>query len=700
MLERNQDPLALVANHQMTPPHFNTFQSSYNNPQLQQLFPPSQYGSIHLTQHYSYTYPSQTQFNHSSVLTSYPYQSQMNHQTSYVPQIAYHSPQVITQPMTESPLVDSGLAVLVFFPGDDPIACLNKAMAFLIACGLRSCCFGIPMPLFKMARSQYNKFRGDTGKVIIVLVIRVMLLVLGEQCKWICKAVLVTNISNYGSDVISKEPHSETYLNDMENQSVHAMLDFEQTPVMDVTEKLALKEQVDSLKQNLYNQIKEKECLLQTFTIFKSESKEKEDKYMENEIDLEKKIKELHNIIFKDFGKRFVPQQELSADEAFGYHMLNPSTKSFDALPVKIESPKELPKLQDKDTTTCKLKEIIKINERKVQEIEVDYDYCEIEIKNVELENSVAKLILENECLCKEINHVKHVFKDQFDSIKKTRGCTKEQSDSLIDKMKLKSTENEDLKSQIQDKVFVITSLKNDLQKVKGKEIVDIAAQKPYANTIVPGMFKLDLDPLAHKLLQNREAHIDYLMYTQEQADILQGIVKKAKAKKPLDNAAKKVAATPKNNVKQVRFAEPLTSSRNIKQVASSKTSDSNTSVLSPTGLKCITSKCKSKPTGNKKNDMISKTPSRNIKNKIEAHPRKVNKKNHVVEPIRDVDVKQSQLNANSKLICATCCLDCSLISGFQMFKTYDREPLSAHKFVSKFLGTIRFRNDHIARIM
>ncbi|GJW92246.1 hypothetical protein Tco_0169799 [Tanacetum coccineum] len=34
--ERNQDPLAFVANQQMTPPHFNTYQSSYNNPQIQQ----------------------------------------------------------------------------------------------------------------------------------------------------------------------------------------------------------------------------------------------------------------------------------------------------------------------------------------------------------------------------------------------------------------------------------------------------------------------------------------------------------------------------------------------------------------------------------------------------------------------------------------------------------------------------------------
>ncbi|GKE67142.1 hypothetical protein Tco_1521303, partial [Tanacetum coccineum] len=133
----NQDPLPFVANHQMTPPHFNTYQSSYNNPQLQQQFPSSY---------------------HSSVQPSYPYQSQMNHQTSSAPQIAYQSPQVTTQLMTESPLMDSGFAVPVFSSGDDPIACLNKAIAFLTA----------------VASS-----RGDKVKVILVLGIRVMLLVLG-----------------------------------------------------------------------------------------------------------------------------------------------------------------------------------------------------------------------------------------------------------------------------------------------------------------------------------------------------------------------------------------------------------------------------------------------------------------------------------------------------------------------------------------
>ncbi|GKG11401.1 hypothetical protein Tco_0342801, partial [Tanacetum coccineum] len=49
------------------------------------------------------------------------------------PQVAYQSPQVPTQLVTESPFVDSGFAVLVFSPEDDPIACLNKAMSFLTA---------------------------------------------------------------------------------------------------------------------------------------------------------------------------------------------------------------------------------------------------------------------------------------------------------------------------------------------------------------------------------------------------------------------------------------------------------------------------------------------------------------------------------------------------------------------------------------
>ncbi|GJW29396.1 hypothetical protein Tco_0046271 [Tanacetum coccineum] len=98
----------------------------------------------------------------------------------------------------------------------------------------------------------------------------------------------------------------------------------------------------------------------------------------------------------------------------------------------------------------------------------------------MELENSVAKLLLENERLCNKINHVKQVFKELFDSIKKTRIRTKEQSDSLIDKLNLKSAENEDLKAQIQDK---------NGQKAKAKQPLD--KELDFASSILALQFCL-----------------------------------------------------------------------------------------------------------------------------------------------------------------------------------------------------------------
>nr|GFA69775.1 hypothetical protein [Tanacetum cinerariifolium] len=130
--------------------------------------------------------------------------------------------------------------------------------------------------------------------------------------------VLMANLSNYGLDVISEDKANQ----EKNNKSLTAELKrykerdktCEQRLNIDLSirekmidsqmddmikEKLALKQQIDSLEQNLSNQIKEKEYLLQTFTVFKSESKEKESKYIDKEIDLEKKIKELDNIVYK-----------------------------------------------------------------------------------------------------------------------------------------------------------------------------------------------------------------------------------------------------------------------------------------------------------------------------------------------------------------------------------------------------------------
>nr|GEU51137.1 hypothetical protein [Tanacetum cinerariifolium] len=50
------------------------------------------------------------------------------------------------------------------------------------------------------------------------------------------KVVLMANLSNYGSDIILEVPYFKPYHTDIDNQSVHAMQSFEQTPVIDFTD--------------------------------------------------------------------------------------------------------------------------------------------------------------------------------------------------------------------------------------------------------------------------------------------------------------------------------------------------------------------------------------------------------------------------------------------------------------------------------
>ncbi|GJR53280.1 hypothetical protein Tco_1403801 [Tanacetum coccineum] len=376
------------------------------------------------------------------------------------------------------------------------------------------------------------------------------------------KAVLMANLSNYGSDVISEVPHSESYHNAMDNQSVHEMQDFEQTPVVyfpdnEITsdsdavvvrllyEVLQLPMQSETYHNDMDNQSvhamqdfeqtpvidfynneihSDTNLYAQQDSMILSVIEQMSEQMINHVNNWEKANQEKNNELvnakldrYKEKVKTF--EQRLNIDLTLGYQNLFYLKKAQQIKPTlydgsvissqhvvmhvvddeetlileEVEALSELPMLQAKDTTICKLKEHIKSIRENDKEEKVKHDISELETINEELKNSVTKLLSKNERLCKEINHVKQVFKDQFDSIKKTRVCTKEQSDSLISKLNLKSVINEDLKAQIQDMVFVITSLKNDLRKFRGKEIVENAAQIPIATTIAPGMFKLDI---------------------------------------------------------------------------------------------------------------------------------------------------------------------------------------------------------------
>ncbi|GJY86602.1 retrovirus-related pol polyprotein from transposon TNT 1-94 [Tanacetum coccineum] len=274
------------------------------------------------------------------------------------------------------------------------------------------------------------------------------------------------------------------------------------------------------------------------------------------------------NRLSKDFGKRFVPQQELSDEQA-----LHPNTDQAASSPVKIEAPQELPKMKaavqyhvDKQCFEIQKKQFLIENDRLMDQIisqdivnivvnssldiynsvnvnssvamndSVNYveivkkDIDEIKTINVELEHRVTKLIAENE-------HLKQTYKQLYDLVKPSRVQAKEHVESLVNQLNQKSVEITDLNAQIQEKVFVIT-LKNDLRKFKGKDIVNNAAQASNATTIAPGMYKLDPVTLAPKDKNNKETHIYYLKHTMEQAVILKEIVEQSKSLNPLDSVS------------------------------------------------------------------------------------------------------------------------------------------------------------------
>ncbi|GJY51385.1 hypothetical protein Tco_0442232 [Tanacetum coccineum] len=61
---------------------------------------------------------------------------------------------------------------------------------------------------------------------------------------------------------------------------------------------VAFQKEIDSLKFSLSKNVKDNESIMTKIDVLKTQSKEKENKYIEKEIDLEKKIKELENIVF------------------------------------------------------------------------------------------------------------------------------------------------------------------------------------------------------------------------------------------------------------------------------------------------------------------------------------------------------------------------------------------------------------------
>ncbi|GJX80451.1 retrovirus-related pol polyprotein from transposon TNT 1-94 [Tanacetum coccineum] len=412
------------------------------------------------------------------------------------------------------------------------------------------------------------------------------------------------------------------------------------------------------------------------------------------------------NKISQDFDKLFVPQTELSAKRAFwSKNSMNSSNPSPSCTPSKVEVLKKLPKVSLVNTSLKKLKYHLadfdnvvkerttatsitegtwgsvtreryghmKLKERikslsgnmNVDKVKIDMD--EIETLNIELDHRVSKLVAKNE-------HLKQTYKQLYDSIKPARIRSKEQCDGLINQVNQKCMKISDLNAKLQEQGLIVTDLKNDLRKLKGKALVNDVVTK---HTIEPEMLKIDVEPITPKLLNKKTAHSAYIKHTQEKAIVLRDLVEHelltniSKTCPSINNTCDKlVAVTTKNKDKRVRLTEPVTSSRNTNTKTDlSSNLVSNKPVLSSTGVRPATSASGSQPLVNTKKDKIQQPPRSNLKNKVEAHPRKVksglNNKNCVVELKGTASVHLSKPNTNSDLICVK-------YNGCMLFDNHD----------------------------
>ncbi|GJT22040.1 retrovirus-related pol polyprotein from transposon TNT 1-94 [Tanacetum coccineum] len=402
------------------------------------------------------------------------------------------------------------------------------------------------------------------------------------------KVVLMANLSSCDPDVLSEVPYSDSYPNDMINQ------DSQDTGIQDTNSStpndllvLSLVEQMTDHVANLDKENQTNKMINESLTAELERYKERVTIFKQRlNVDLNKQhavisviddeetlILEELNKINEDFGKHFFTKKELSAEQAFWLKYLNynPNISVKSHTTVRIKAPSELPKVSLVIDSLKKLK----------------YQLA------------------------------------SFDKVVKKRTT----SDAITAaQINAKSVENSDLNAQLQEKVFAIAALKNELRKLKGKNVVNIAVSKSSA-TIAPGIFKLDIEPISHRLKNNRDSHEIYLEKTIENTDTLHGLVE-CPRKYLTKHCEKLVAVTPMNKEKNL-------------------------------GVKPTTSSSGSKPSGNTKYNKITRPPSSNQKNKVEEHPRKVkpnlNKMNSISEPISNAHVKHYVRNAKVESICAIC---------------------------------------------
>nr|GEZ56428.1 retrovirus-related Pol polyprotein from transposon TNT 1-94 [Tanacetum cinerariifolium] len=244
------------------------------------------------------------------------------------------------------------------------------------------------------------------------------------------------------------------------------------------------------------------------------------------------------NQLSHDFETRFVPQTELSVEQGFwSQNFVNSKEPILSTRPTQVEVPKELPKVSMVNTSLKKLKHHL-----------ASFDVV------VKERTTATTITMVNE-LNAQSQEKDMVIKKLKERIKSLSGNIKEEKI----KQELEEIETINIELDYREKVLVITTLKDTLRKLKGKDVVDEAV---ILHTIDPELLKIDVAPLAPKLQNNRTAYYDYLKSQPS------GNTKKDKIQQTPSSAKKnKLEAYPRNVRTSLQNKKSVVNTKDIASV-------------------------------------------------------------------------------------------------------------------------------------
>ncbi|GJY77234.1 retrovirus-related pol polyprotein from transposon TNT 1-94 [Tanacetum coccineum] len=197
------------------------------------------------------------------------------------------------------------------------------------------------------------------------------------------------------------------------------------------------------------------------------------------------------------------------------------------------------------DNACVNMREYNSVSNQSALSFDQLFELNELKAQSQEKDTVIKKLKERIKSLSGNMNEDK-TYKKLYDSIKPACIKSKEQCDDIFNQVNLKSVEISDLNASLQEKVLVITALKDDLRKLKGKALVDNAVTK---HTIDPEMLKIDVEPITPKLLNKKTAHSAYIKHTQEEVAVLRDLVDNVQSNYPLDHSLESACSTQKNKV-------------------------------------------------------------------------------------------------------------------------------------------------------